>query len=445
MPRADETRPEGVRAATGAAWRPVLLLGMAALACWVVPPLRGHDHYKPIEVYLGSFAALAWLASLAVALAPARHRRPLAVRLMALLVALLIAVPLGDLACTLASVRFGYLWYYSLSFARAENEPDPELIWKRRPGLLWRGRKTPDCDPVVYRTDEHGFRNPPGIRRADLVVVGDSVTEAGEVAEEATFVRKAGAALGLVAVNLGTSGYGPQQELAVLRRYGLSYRPRLVVWQVTEWNDVQDAQMYLHRHEPGARAMPPWKVLYARHSPVARLVAALRPGRRPNTVAFRRSDGRVEPRAFWPYQPDLHRQLPDGFAETQRAIATAFDLCRSRGIAFVVLYVPSHVRVLLPALRFQDLAERDHFCAGGGVDRDDDLSHALASFCEGVGCPLIDMAPPLRRRAAVDNRDIYIRNDPHLGRDGHDEVQRALVRFAQSRRGATVGVADRRP
>ncbi len=57
---------------------------------------------------------------------------------------------------------------------------------------------------------------------------------------------------------------------------------------------------------------------------------------------------------------------------------------------------------------------------------------------------MIDMGPPLRDRAAVDNRRVYVRNDPHLGADGHDEVRKALVRFVESRRPAAE-VATRRP
>ena len=447
---AGQTRRVVGGSSTRSAWRPVLLLGTVVLACWAVPALRGHGPYgcglfKLIHVYTGIFAALAWLASLAVALSPARYRRALAVRLMAVLGALLVTVPLGDLASTLWSVRVGHFWYYSMCFARGQNTPDPELIWKRTPGLTWRGRKTPYCDKVVYQTDENGFRNPAGVQRADIVILGDSVTEAGEVDESLTFVRKTGAALGLKAINLGTSGYGPQQELAVLRRYGLVYNPRLVVWQVTEWNDLIDAQAYRMRHEPAARTLPPWEKLYERHSPVMRLVSAVLPGRGPNTVEFRGSDGRVEKQMFWPYQPDPHRQLPEGFAETKQAIATAFETCRARGIDFVVLYVPSHVHVLLPYLRFKSEAQRDRFCPGGVADSQGDLSHAMAEFCGRLGCPMIDMGPPLRRRAAIDNRCVYVRNDPHLGVDGHDEVRSALVRFVGSRRELAAGVVARQP
>ncbi len=444
-------RRSAVGLATGGRWRPVLLLGSIVFACWVWPALRGHGPYgrglllKLVHVYAGIFAALAWPASLAVALAPGRCRRPLALRLMAVLVALVIAVPLVDLTSTLWSVRMAHFWYHSQPFARGENTPDPELIWKRSPGLAWRGRKTPFCDEVSYRTDENGFRNPPGIGRADLVFLGDSVTEAGELDEGSTFVRGTAAALGLEAVNLGTSGYGPQQELVVLRRYGLGYRPRLVVWQVTEWNDLIDAQAYRMRHEPAARALPPWEALYARHSPIMRLVASVLPGRMPSTVEFLGSDGRSERQMFWPYRPDLHRQLPEAFAEVGRAIAEASAICRGRGIDFVVLYVPSHVRVLLPYLRFKSESQRDRFCPGGAADREDDLAHATAEFCRRAGCPMIDMGPPLRDRAAVDNRRVYVRNDPHLGVDGHDEVRKALVRFVESRRAPAAEVAARRP
>ena len=434
----------------GRDWRAVALFGAVVVACWVVPALRGQGPYgrgvfKILLVYAGIFAVPAWLASLAVALAPARYRRPLALRLMAVLFAIVVAVPMGDLALTVWSVRVGNFWYHTMSLPRAENMPDRELVWKRKPNLSWRGRKTPFCDEVVYRSDENGFRNPPGVDRADIVFLGDSVTEAGELDEDSTFVRRTAESLGLEAVNLGTSGYGPQQELVVLRRYGLAYRPRLVVWQLTEWNDVIDAQAYRLRDAPAARALPDWESLYARHSPVMRLVSAVLPGRMPSTVEFRRSDGRVERQMFWPYRPDPHRQMPEAFAETQQAIRSAFETCRAQGIDVVVLYVPSHVRILFPYLRFKNETQRNRLCPAGPADSEGDLAHAIREFCGGMGCPMIDMGPPLRDRAAVDNRRVYVPNDPHLGIDGHDEVRKALVRFVESRQAPAAEVATRRP
>jgi hypothetical protein len=44
--------------------------------------------------------------------------------------------------------------------------------------------------------------------------------------------------------NLGQSAYGPQQELAVLKRFGASLGPRLCIWTFYEGNDLDDVERY---------------------------------------------------------------------------------------------------------------------------------------------------------------------------------------------------------
>jgi hypothetical protein len=44
--------------------------------------------------------------------------------------------------------------------------------------------------------------------------------------------------------NLGQSGYGPQQELAVLKRYGCPPYDRNTSWVFYEGNDLLDVQEY---------------------------------------------------------------------------------------------------------------------------------------------------------------------------------------------------------
>jgi hypothetical protein len=400
------------------------------VAWWVGPLFRPRGayagHYRFFDLELGALGVVGWLGVVAVALCPGRLRRAFAIRLITVLGALLIATVVIDLACVVWTARVARFWYHGLEFAARDNVPDPVLIWMHRPGLSWHGRKTPDCETIDFRTDEQGFRNPPGIRQADIVIVGDSVTEAGEVAEEATFVRKAAALSGRSAVNLGVSGYGPQQELAVLERFGFAYHPRVVVWELTEWNDPIDAEVYRMRNDPVRWRMPPWRKLYERYSPVVRLIATFFPIHRSHLVDFRRSDGLADRRAIWPYV-DLTTQHPAGLDETRHAIAKAHDLCRSRGIAFVVLLVPDHLRILAPYLELKSATERKLYAPPGGLEPAHDLSHAIAAFCRERGCPLIDLAEPLRRRAAIDNRHVYVRNDTHLGRDGHDEAARALA------------------
>lgn len=126
------------------------------------------------------------------------------------------------------------------------NLPDPELISVRKPFLHWEGRAFRDefAHHVTYRTDENGFRNAPGIKSAQVVFIGDSFVEAGNVPEQDTFVCKVGAALGVATVNLGRSQYGPQQELILMRRYAFDYGPRTIVWVLFEGNDLKNADKY---------------------------------------------------------------------------------------------------------------------------------------------------------------------------------------------------------
>jgi hypothetical protein len=431
-----ESRHEGERLAPSGP-RPwfICLFGAAVLAWWVGPllwPRGGYaGHYRYFDLELGVVAAVAWLAVAAVALCPSRLRRAFTIRLVTVLGTLLITASVCDVACVVWAVRVARFWYHGLEYAVRDNVPDTVLIWKHRPGLSWHGRKTPDCDPIDFQTDEQGFRNPPGIRQADIVFVGDSVTEAGEVAEESTFVRKTSDLSGRSAVNLGVFGYGPQQELAVLERYGFAYRPRVVVWELTEWNDLIDAELYQARNNPDRWRRPSWRKLYENHSPVVRLLATFFPVRRHHLVDFRRSDGQVDRRAIWPYV-DLTTRHPAGLEETRHALATAHDLCRARGIAFVVLLVPDHLRVLAPYLDLKSATERKLYSPPGGLEPVHDLSHAIAAFCRERNCPLIDLADPLRRRAASDNRHLYVKNDTHLGRDGHDEAARAIFGWLSS-------------
>ena len=47
-----------------------------------------------------------------------------------------------------------------------------------------------------------------------------------------------------IVVNLGRSGYGPEQEIHVLRRFGIPRRPTVCVWSVYEGNDLADIDEY---------------------------------------------------------------------------------------------------------------------------------------------------------------------------------------------------------
>ncbi|MDR3633224.1 MAG: hypothetical protein P4L84_05255 [Isosphaeraceae bacterium] len=428
--------------------RRVTLFSLIVLAWWVIPLTHPRGSYagcyRVFDLEVGILAALVALVSAAVAAAPPRMRRALAMRLGVALGALVLTAAVCDVGYVAWTVQGRHFWYYGQEFPHEAHEHDPELIWKFRPGFAYQGRANPFSHNVRFDTDEHGFRNPRGITQADVVFVGDSVTMAAEVPEEATFVRKTAQALGTNAVNLGLFGYGPQQELVVLKRFGLAYHPRTVVWQVTEWNDCEDAERYAKREHPDKPQLKPWTELYETYSPIVAGLARIfhRRGTKydDKLVLFRRSDGLVDSRYLWPDADELAKS-PRGWEETKRAIGEAHALCREQGIRFVVLFVPSHTRVLSHYVLPRTPDERDRFAPPGG-EHPSPLTVALADFCRQLGCPMIDLFPAFRRRGDADNAHLYIKHDPHLDLDGHDEAALALVQCLREQKDFTAQIAE---
>ncbi|GMW00162.1 MAG: hypothetical protein AMXMBFR84_13000 [Candidatus Hydrogenedentota bacterium] len=125
------------------------------------------------------------------------------------------------------------------------NDPDDLLGFVRRPFVKWEGKAYPDkfAPFVTANTDENGFRNPPGITQAEVAFLGDSFTEGGSMTLEHTFPRLIEKSTGKSIVNLARSSYGPPQELTVLWKYALQYKPKSIVWVIFEGNDLMEAQI----------------------------------------------------------------------------------------------------------------------------------------------------------------------------------------------------------
>ncbi len=79
---------------------------------------------------------------------------------------------------------------------------------------------------------------------ADIVVIGDSYIESPMTRPSALITTRLAQLQGKTVANLGHSGYGPQQELAVLKRFGLPLNPRTVIWAFFEGNDLSDIEEY---------------------------------------------------------------------------------------------------------------------------------------------------------------------------------------------------------
>ena len=152
---------------------------------------------------------------------------------------------------------FGIINYQSLLgapgrewFDRQGYVRDPDLLYRheahyRERGSFVRGNIgealcLPAHPPESFdlRYDQHGFRNDEDMDRANVVVIGDSYVESPMLPNSALMTTALRKSLGTTVANLGVIGYGPEQELIVLKRYALNLQPKTIVWVFFEGNDL---------------------------------------------------------------------------------------------------------------------------------------------------------------------------------------------------------------
>src|SRR6202790_1194960 len=244
-----------------------------------------------------------------------------------------------------------HLWW-------APNIVDPELLQVHRPhahqsgaargGLISWGYQIPESDKVLYQWDvtydHNGFRNQSDLKSADMVVIGDSFVEGLTVPDSQLTTSLLARLQGDVVANLGQSAYGPQQELVVLKRYGLPLQPRTVVWMFFEGNDLEDVVAYRK-----ATSNPDgfWKSFYLRSFSrnAAKGVKRIffpppKPPGAKRVAAFQASDGKTLTLYFVYLSPPLSDQHLSSIDETTRTIATAHRLSAAQGARLIFVFVP---------------------------------------------------------------------------------------------------------
>jgi hypothetical protein len=173
-------------------------------------------------------------------------------RLALVVVGLFLAVLLVELGFRLAGPNIPL----SLTMARFQ-EYHPVYGFFHRPGVSGWVRTEEFTSFVKFngrglRGPEVAIPKPPDTFR--VLVLGDSVVEGAQVAEESTMAARLREELGPLAggkrietVNAGVAGFGTGQELLFLQREGLAYQPDLIVLVFTIANDAADNSIAVAR------------------------------------------------------------------------------------------------------------------------------------------------------------------------------------------------------
>lgn len=321
------------------------------------------------------------------------------------------------------------------------NINDKELLHIRRPyahfsgstrgGGITAGFEIPDTDKTVYhwddRYDHNGFRNDRDLSRADIIVIGDSMVEGLTVPTSQLMTSLLAQQEHAVVANLGQSAYGPQQELIVLRRYGLQLHPSIVLWMFSESTDLKDVIHYDRAinqpddflHAFWSRSFTRMAYLrlfhYSKHTGIER-VGYLQTSRAGATPVY-------FPYAFQALEKADFRAV----ARTAQIVAGAQKLCAAQNARLIFVFVPDKFRVLHQFCRFPTASE----CARWPMnDLSERLETVLRSTSPAIG--YLDLTPHLVSAASLGLLPYYS-DDEHWSPEGHRIAAQAIAAYLSSR------------
>ncbi|MBD3163016.1 MAG: hypothetical protein GF346_11405 [Candidatus Eisenbacteria bacterium] len=344
----------------------------------------------------------------------------------------------------------GLRLYFRLAPPPADSRylPDPEAGYRLRPGPFWEDGRSPDdiVNSFGFRDREPLIPKPDGLYR--IVGIGDSFV-LGAVPLERNFLRVAEAeaaerfaddSLQVEISMMGLGGYGPENEVGVLRSAALRLSPDLVVLCFYVGNDVTGVllrgevlggELYFTRSSNPLHDLLRRSRLFVLLERTATNFWRLR-----NLEKERGRPGREEPAD--PYRPTMYYRLilkkrlpvyespPSERIErlwrrTESALAEFDRVCASAGVPWILLAIPAEEQVD-PRVRARVLESLSVDPAGYDFDAP---QRRLRAFADARGIDLIDLLPVFRA-ATVDPR-LYIPNDTHWNEEGNALAGRILA------------------
>lgn len=381
-----------------------------------------------------------------------RQRSEFFLRLALVVASMAFAVVLLEIPALIHAVDYRTIIGHNSQWWPRNNVADPQLIHIRRPyshlsgsakgGLIMLRYRIPPSDRTNFqwnvRYDRNGFRNARDLNAASVIVIGDSFVEGMTVPDADLTTTRLGRMQDLTVANLGQPGYGPQQELIVLQRYGLPLRPRQVIWMFFEGNDLSDVRQYQQMLKPPgfwsdlmARSFTrnTLQFLYQYIQPSGARISAVVPGPQGKSRVYF-SD--VDSFSAQPLTGDTLQALD----ETGRVLGKAFALSAAQGARFMFVFVPDKFRVLQPSARFPKESE----C---GTWRTNDLPERMRDVARRISPAMgfLDLTPDLM--AAAKNGSLsYYPDDPHWTPEGHRIAANAIDRYLDATRISSKGAGD---
>jgi hypothetical protein len=336
------------------------------------------------------------------------------------------------------------------AFSAPPDITDRELLHRRPPHSHFAGSflggqisvpfQIPPAERQLYVWDVHydqnGFRNRSDLGRADLVAIGDSFVEAMTVPDDQMMTSLLASMQHQTVVNLGMWGYGPLEELIVLKRYALPLRPHTILWMFSESTDVTDISRY---HRAIADGETGSKETAARSSILRRAISGLRaqvryasrPSGSSRAGLVRTARGGRPVHVYFEY-PSLAfspAELKD-LDEVSSVIRTAEELCAAQNIRFVFVFIPSKFRAFRDSCEFPPRSECRNWVLTDLPERLRDAVLRPSEATSQAAVDYLDLTPDMQSAARRGDFPYYL-DDGHWSPTGNRIAAEAIGRRLQ--------------
>ena len=288
------------------------------------------------------------------------------------------------------------------------------------------------AEPFESRYDKNGFRNDQDLTSAEIAVIGDSYVESAMIPSSLLATTRLMEIQPKTVANLGQSGYGPQQELAVLKRYALPLHPKSVVWVFYEGNDLADAEGYAWKVSSLNSVWNSMDGVWNRSLTKNSLLWLMRsiqgcvpkPSLEGNHGTVLDEEGKEHRLYFLDHSRAISLTANEigALQKSVAAIEEAYRVVQQEGAQFIVVLAPTTFRV------YQDIANFEK--AGEDIKRwelndlPDRLRKMISEISPDIG--YLDLTPALKS-AARKNRLVFLSDDTHWSSEGHRVVAEALA------------------
>ena len=332
---------------------------------------------------------------------------------------------------------------------------DPELGWVDTPNAEFTYTRQEFTTTVSYnsfgfRDYEHSLQKPPGVFR--IAILGDSYMEGLQVPLDSVFSKVLERTLqdkgyNCETLNFGVSGYGPDQELVLLKKYALQFDPDLVILSFSK-NDVgniliteicslnPDGELEITPVEaPLGSRMRAWlwgnsHLFVFLNVRLPRLAAlgmhkkvirkeydlGINQGLREILNSHQDLDGRLVPL----YAKEEDPRLAPAKRLTEAILLEIYKQCREREVGFLLLI--NSGRFQLRPREWQQRLSRV------GLEPEpydaDAVDNWLLEFAAGEGFAALNCAPHFRQLKAERGIKLHWDIDGHWNNNGHREAAR---------------------